>query len=919
MKTKKRKFFSFKILCLIGYICCVVVLIFESCMDGNASANQSNALGGSIAGIVNDIGGDKSVIVKPTKINIKNKIDSAIVDETYQLDVEILPIDTTNKSIIYQSSNDDIASISPSGLISFNKNGIVTFSVISAEDNTLIDTMEVNINHIEVEDILISTDANVIDDIYHLYLDEIYTLEVSYEPANATLKDMSITTDNNMYLTISADGVITPLNYSNGTITTLTIKIGSKEKMLKFIVDIKNLINLESIIPEKTSYDIYVTERKKLSFSFYPENATFKEYEITSNDPSVCTISSGSIQGKNVGTTTITITSKMDNTISTTLIVNVLPQPNVEKFSVSNSTINMYTSSVTKIQISIISPTQYANKNSLTYSSNNDEVISLSNDGTIKALKEGNATITISNHDNSCVKTVTVNVIDYIPPVDVEEDTTTTGMDIAFKKTAYYYTNTTYNLNDLIKVTKYYNKDNDDNYLPKNQQLSFEINKTTTSGEVNIAKPGYYNVTVTHVASGISRDITICFFDQLDIYINDQKLTNNAENINLMANESFNITINNPSSTYQIETSNIDYGTLNETSTNHYEFSAFNTEGVVTIKIIPYYYTLPINSRAISINVNVYHIKTTKLEISAFDNNLDKELQIKDNNLSIYLNDSITINTKIDQDVTLSNITFISSNPSIIGIDQNGNIITNHYGKATITIKDEVSTITKSINIVVKNIIKLNQEKPITINGGTLSWENNQRICTIYKGKASSINLKFTSDTTYTIATYHSSNEGVVSVGSDGRLNPHKEGDSQITIKINDGYSGEIVITINIKVRPLLTINDIGQFLHKIRKGIGHFGAFLFFGICSSLTFLLFFKHKHWFFSIPICFVQGFGIAALTEYIQTFVPGRNGTTSDVLLDFTGFCFSSIIISLSFILVVVIKYIKEKIKLNSNID
>lgn len=119
-------------------------------------------------------------------------------------------------------------------------------------------------------------------------------------------------------------------------------------------------------------------------------------------------------------------------------------------------------------------------------------------------------------------------------------------------------------------------------------------------------------------------------------------------------------------------------------------------------------------------------------------------------------------------------------------------------------------------------------------------------------------------------------------------------------------------ITVSVEGKPL--INDVETFMLFVRKAIGHFGAFLVFGIFSSLTYLLFVKDiKKWKISVPICFIQGFILALITELIQHYVPGRYGAFSDVLLDYSGFLVSSIIISALFILITLKKQNKMDLK------
>ena len=68
------------------------------------------------------------------------------------------------------------------------------------------------------------------------------------------------------------------------------------------------------------------------------------------------------------------------------------------------------------------------------------------------------------------------------------------------------------------------------------------------------------------------------------------------------------------------------------------------------------------------------------------------------------------------------------------------------------------------------------------------------------------------------------------------------------------------------------------------------------------------------FLSVPINYISGLGIAALTELIQYYVPGRSGVFSDVMLDFEGFIVSATFITAIFILIYLIKILVWFIKL-----
>jgi VanZ family protein len=73
----------------------------------------------------------------------------------------------------------------------------------------------------------------------------------------------------------------------------------------------------------------------------------------------------------------------------------------------------------------------------------------------------------------------------------------------------------------------------------------------------------------------------------------------------------------------------------------------------------------------------------------------------------------------------------------------------------------------------------------------------------------------------------------------------------------------------------------------------------------------MWFKPKRWFFTVPVNFLQGFLLAGLTEYIQTFVPKRYGCFADVQLDYFGFLCSAILITIGFIIHIIVKKIRNK--------
>ena len=103
------------------------------------------------------------------------------------------------------------------------------------------------------------------------------------------------------------------------------------------------------------------------------------------------------------------------------------------------------------------------------------------------------------------------------------------------------------------------------------------------------------------------------------------------------------------------------------------------------------------------------------------------------------------------------------------------------------------------------------------------------------------------------------------------------------------------------------------SFLYYVRKSVGHFGAFLVLAIFATLTYAMFFRRRLYFVGVGINFVSGFLFAGFTEFLQTRTPGRVGCMSDILIDYSGYITSAIIITIVFTTIFAVKYFRNKKK------
>lgn len=881
---------------LVCYIICIIVLMVEASMDGPSSASQSNAVGGTLANFFNDIKGDQTVAVAATDLNIKNKIEIGYVGDEHKLDIENLPKDSTYKSVVYSSSNTKVASINNNGVISFLNPGHVTIEAINEKYTSIKDSFEIEVLTVEATSFEASIEnlEKDKDGVYTIYLSNEYTIQNTFTPKNTTNKDVTYKYDKN-YLEITEKGKIIPKKYSGDEIINIEVKHKELTNVLKVKIDHQSVIRLTDFKITPIN-DIYVTQSYTPKIDVEPSNATFKDYTLISSDSSILKVNKNKIEGKKAGTVTLTVSSNYYN-VAKSINVTVLAQPALTGITVSNATI--YTNE--EIKLSYKKVPQYAIEPTVTYESLNPSIATVTNKGVVKGISEGITKIRVVAN-NQFTQECEINV----KPLNItgNEDFTLT----ALKPNLYY--GVEYNLKDILKITDWIPSD-----IVGKDKISYSL-KDSSKGEIINNKTiilnslGEHQLYVTHTLSNKTNVITFncTTFDFNITNLDNEVIT--SKSLNVKQTFMFNIIdeeIDTSNQYYEVTTDNSNIISLTQIGTS-YEIKALN-EGVAIVKITPFI-DEDTDFKTTEITINVSHIKATYIDFSIINNTSKKEVLLNDSNaLDVYISSNYSILPIIPSNATISEIQINSSNEEVVSVDANGKMNFNSIGTSTITIKDNISKCEKSFKINVFNLIALNEENPFTIEGKDAEQIKEGEYA-IRNGHSGKVKLNFTKNSTYTNVTYTSSNPKIASVGKDGTITPNRMGTVTLTITCDDGMSNKIEISFDLTIKRTDYIQNLSEFFYQVRKGLGHFSAFLILGIFSTLTWLLFFNGWKLIFSIPINFGAGFFMAVLTEYIQTLVPGRYGTAKDVFLDYDGFLVSAITITAIFVLVAIIKgYIK----------
>lgn len=883
----------FAYISLIIYIIGIAVLVFEAATPGEKSAAQSNAVGNTLADFFNDVEGDQTVAVIPESLEITNKVETGFIGDTYKIEYSIIPNDSTFKSCVFTSSDNSVASINNDGLISFKNEGTTTISVINERYPSISDSFDVTVYSVDAVEIYSSIpNAAFNDEYYTLYIGKEYSIKTLFTPENTTIKDVEYIF-NKTYLKVSDEGVITPVSYSANKVVPITVKHFELETTINVIIDYENVTKLNSLSISIPNNRIYVGQKLKPTIKLEPSNATFNSYEITSSNSQFVKVNKTELTGVKEGTVDITVRSTVYDDVSATITLTVLPQPTMTDFSVTTK--SLFVNEQVKLSYKLV-PEYAKSPTSITYESLNPNIATISSNGTLKGISIGKAKIKITM--NSIVKTFEVTV---------KSDEITGNEDFTLNvKNSFLSYGKKYLIKDIFEVTNWYPE------TPRDKTISYtfknELSGTITSDSITLNNLGSNTIYVTHDYSNITKVVELNCVDYNYLTLDSNNVVVNS--INIFVNESFyfyisdnqEFTEENPQ-TYHVVSSNEAIASVS-TKDDGFIVKSLD-EGEATINVNSYIDGVQTNS--VSINLTANHVYSSFLNYQLYNNGKDEEVIVENDEVSIFISGDYSLNTLTSIDTTKKQIRYHSSNPKVLKVDTNGNLTCTGIGDATITITDELSNLSRTIKFSVYNYIKLDTDNPFTITGENLEVLNNLYYA-MTNGFSGNIKVNFTENTTYKDVVYSSSNESVATIGKDGTITPLKVGETTIKVVIDDGMQNKIEFDIKLRIKRQDYIKNLTDFIYKVRKGVGHFSAFLVLGIFSTFTWLLFIRGKKLFISIPLNYLLGFLIAGLTEFIQLYVPGRCGLFADVLLDFDGFMVSSTIITI----ILIIKNIRDYI-------
>ena len=329
--------------------------------------------------------------VAVTSISISQPSAEMIVGETLQLRASLEPSNATDKTVIWASSKQSVASISTDGLVTALAVGTTTITA-SAGSKTSSCTVTVEAASIAVASVALDRNSVTLEE------GQSTTLTATVSPADATDKEVSWSTSDADVATVDQEGKVTAIKEGTASITAAA---GGKSATCVVTVA-KKVIPVTSVTLDQTQLNMARGESATLIATVLPENATDKTVTWSSSDATIAYVTQeGTVVAMKPGTAVVM--AKAGEKSATCVVVITVP---VTSITLDSNSITIEEGQTTTLT-AVVSPSDATDK-TVAWSTSDSAVAVVDQSGQVTAVKAGNAIITAKAGELSATCAVTV-------------------------------------------------------------------------------------------------------------------------------------------------------------------------------------------------------------------------------------------------------------------------------------------------------------------------------------------------------------------------------------------------------------------------------------------------------------------------------------------------------------------------------
>lgn len=251
-----------------------------------------------------------SIDVVPQEISLK-------VNQTIKVQAVVNPVDATDKSLKWSSSNTSVATVDGNGNIIAVAMGETDITVTANDGSGVSATCKVTVVPTPVESVSVTANGSTT-----LKPGQSLQLNATVLPENATDKTVVWTSSDVTVATVTNSGLVTAVSVGNASITATA---GDRSASAGITVE---PILAESLILFHTDIDLKVGEEYTLSPVITPENTTDKTLVWWSDDESIASVdSNGTVHANAIGNTVVRVSTTDGTELKAEARIYVHPTP----------------------------------------------------------------------------------------------------------------------------------------------------------------------------------------------------------------------------------------------------------------------------------------------------------------------------------------------------------------------------------------------------------------------------------------------------------------------------------------------------------------------------------------------------------------------------------------------------------------
>ncbi len=321
-----------------------------------------------------------------TSIELSDYTKEIPIGSTYNLEAIVGPPDAENKLVVWNSSDENVATVDKNGTIIAQYFGKATITATALGGIDVSASCEVTVVPILPESVTL--DKTSVD----LRKDDTFTLSATIHPENATDTTITWTSSDESVATVSDEGVVTAVNKGSAIITAAT------HNGKTATCDVTVTIPVTGIKLQQSA-SLYVGKTISLVAEISPEDASDKTVTWSSSNEEIATVDKdGLVTAIAVGEAIITVTANDGSDVKATCAITVNPIP-VSSISLNKESESLKVGETMQLEETVL-PEDATNK-TVTWTSSNVEIATVDANGKVTAVALGDATITVTANDGS--------------------------------------------------------------------------------------------------------------------------------------------------------------------------------------------------------------------------------------------------------------------------------------------------------------------------------------------------------------------------------------------------------------------------------------------------------------------------------------------------------------------------------------